>query len=131
MSETIKSAEEIRAAKIAGLRAMADWLEANPAATMGFSSEVSLWVDLAEAREIRKAAPGGWSKGDRDFAVAYSQVFTPDLPEYHQIAYRLYVSKSETCEQVQVGTEHVEAVEAHDKPVFEWRCGPAADDPAE
>jgi hypothetical protein len=117
--------EQVRAAKIAGLRAMADWLEANPAATMAYSSEVSTWVDLAEAREIRKMTPGGWDKSDRDFAVAYSRNFTPGLPAYHQIAYRLYVSKSETCEQVQVGTEHVEA---HDKPIYEWRCGPDGDE---
>ena len=38
------------------------------------------------------------------------------------LTYSLEVSKSGTCERVQVGTRHVEATEAYDAPVFAWKC---------
>jgi hypothetical protein len=124
---------KIRAEQIAGMRRMADWLEAHPTVPLHYGITTTVYVgSLDEARALRMASVGGWRKTVSDYAFTYEQVFTGDeVPAWQSCRYSLNVGKSEdTCTRVQVGTRHVEAVpavEAHEEPVFEWQCYPTAD----
>jgi hypothetical protein len=117
-----------RAEMIAGLRAMADWLEAHPGVAVDRFSPVTmnLFAETEdEARAVRAAAPGGWEKDAKGDYLTYARQFSGE--GYRCVVeYQVHVNKRSTCERVQVGTRHVEAVEAHDEPVYEWRCAPPA-----
>jgi hypothetical protein len=109
----------------ARLRAMADWLDANPAVPLHPYSEVTISYfsdDIEEARAAREAARGGWRKqtSPTDNYITYEHGDNGDQ-QFNQwsVTYALHVSKAATCERVQVGTKHVEE---HDEPVFEWKC---------
>jgi hypothetical protein len=116
-----------RAEMIAGLRAMADWLEAHPGVAVDRFVPVSMTLFAAsedEARAIRAAAPGGWEKDAKGDYLSYARRFSGE--GYRCVVeYEVHVNKQTTCERVQVGVKHVEAVEAHSEPVYEWRCAPA------
>jgi hypothetical protein len=112
-----------RATLIARLRGMADWLEANPGVPVSPYSEVTVAVfgaDLEEARAARAAAPGGWRKqtSPTDNYISYEHG-EDDGTVRSRVTYAIHVAKSATCERVQIGVKHIEA---HDEPVFEWKC---------
>jgi hypothetical protein len=121
---------------IARLRAMAQWLEDSPGVPVSEFSpvHVSQWTDsVDDARAVMAAHPGGWSKdtSPTDNYITYRHGDAdPADPNRWNVLYQLHVRKEAgACERVQVGTRRVEAVEAHDEPVWEWRCAPAADAP--
>lgn len=120
---------------IADLRAFADLLEATsmaalPTPHVGFSlyskeeptddnEYATRNLDTEDARIAMANMPGGWSKYASQGTMYYAKQIGRTLRLYFNI------DRSATCERVQVGTKHVEAVEAHDEPVYEWRCGDA------
>lgn len=69
-----------------------------------------------DARLAMAALPGKWRKTVNDNGLYYAKQFGETCRVY------LNIDRSATCERVQVGTKHVEATEAHDEPVYEWRC---------
>ncbi len=114
-----------RSTLITRLHALADWLEANPDVPVSPYAEVRIdyfGAALDEARAIREAAPGGWVKrtSSTDNYISYEHGDGSDEMKW-RVCYAVHVSKSEStsCERVQTGTRHVEA---HDEPVFEWKC---------
>jgi hypothetical protein len=124
----VATAEEAaeRQAKIDGLRALAGWLEANPEVPIPYAIDATVFTDMAEARAIRKHAHG-WSKGGSGDWLTYMLSFAGD--GYSGVGYHILVAKADaSCRRVQKGVKHVEAVEAHDEPVYEWVCDPAAGD---
>jgi hypothetical protein len=74
---------------------------------------------LADIRELRKAIAGGWRKHLYGDTAQFTRTYPGDV--------RLIITaeRAEQCTRVQVGTRHVEAVAAHDEPIYEWRCGPS------
>lgn len=118
---------EIRQNQISALRKMADWLEAHPQVDITYGIQVDFYCSMADAQAIRASAVGGWHKEISEYSnyTGYVRTFThPDIPAYKAVSYGLQVAKRETCERVQIGTRHVEAQEAYDEPVYEWRCEP-------
>jgi hypothetical protein len=109
---------------IANLRAMAQFLEDNPALPVPYSTYLTHYPQsLEEAREMRNGSFGWEKQNAKDSSfVNFVKKFGGDQFGRGTVAYELAVSKSQTCERVQVDTRHVEAVEAHDEPVYEWRC---------
>jgi len=120
---------EGRGILIARLRGMADWLEAHP--EIPLSPHVSIGIHQfadseAHARQVRKAAGGGWVKQASPESDYVTYVHGDGAP--WSVKYFLNINKAATsCERVQVGTLHVEA---HDEPVWEWRCGPQEAEPS-
>ena len=113
--------------KINGIRALADFLEANPDVTLPYNVGINLFVEMAEARDIRKGTYGWRKEADGNY-FQYIKDFCPELGKYNNVSLNVYVPKSEdTCKRVQTGTRTVEAVEAHEEPIYEWVCGPDAD----
>ena len=110
----------------ARLRAMADWIDANPRLPLSPYSKIMISCfgsDMKQARAARRDIPGGWAKDTSPSSNYITYVHgrdddDPD-PSRWQVTYNLHVSKSATCERVQVGTRHIEE---HDEPVFEWKC---------
>lgn len=111
---------------IAGIRALADFLETHPHVPTGIILN-TVFVTMDEARQIRKGIPG-WAKTADGSYFRYIQAFAGQAP-YPDVGCEVYVIKTEdTCRRVQTGTRHVDAVEAHDEPVYEWDCTPDPDD---
>jgi hypothetical protein len=115
----------------ARLRAMADWLDASPGVPVHPYSAViiSYFGELDEARAARESAPGGWRKETSEVSswISYEHGEQGDDGDMkYQVTYQFNVSKETTCERVQTGVRHVEAVEAHDEPVFGWKCDTGA-----
>lgn len=73
-------------------------------------------VTPAIVRAAMAAAPGSWHKFSANDHISYYK----DIGD--PLSFRFHVSRSTTCTKVQVGTKEVPAVEAHDEPVYEWRC---------
>jgi hypothetical protein len=71
--------------------------------------------DVTVVRGLYRRLVGGWRKygSAKSYATNYVREFS-DLVELI-----VSVSKGAACERVQVDTKHVEA---HDEPVYEWRC---------
>lgn len=117
-----------RGVLIARLRLMAGWLEDNPDVPLTPYSAVHVSFfggTEAGARELRKAAPGGWRK-DTSAADNYITYQHGDSDPQWEVLYQYHVSKEAmACERVQVGSRHVEE---HDEPVYEWKCAPDAPD---
>jgi hypothetical protein len=119
-------ADDGRAVLTARLRAMADWLDANPGVPLSPYSEVQINYftnDIEEARAAREAARGGWRKQTSPTAsyVTYEHGDTDggEFAGKWAVTYAIHVAKAATCERVQVGVRHVEE---HDEPVYEWKC---------
>jgi hypothetical protein len=114
-----------RAVFIARLRAMATWLEDNPAVPVSpwMAVNISMFTDsTAEARDAMAAAPGGWRK-KVSATSDYTTYEHGDDDIRNEVIYELHVRKDATCERVQVGVKHVEE---HDEPVYRWKCAPDA-----
>lgn len=132
--------EDQRKAYTDGLRALADFLDNYPQFDLPYMRvgvwaytqyDDSGWYDKSHitltseevARRMRRGIPG-WTKDPGDVSaghVTYTKTFTPDDAPL-AVTYSIYASKTGTCERVQVGVRHVEATEAHDEPVYEWKC---------
>lgn len=117
-----------REEQIAGIRRLADALEANSEGRIP-TIYIVLYAEMAEARAIRSQMPHGWTKTNHKTSsyISYTKQFCNNADSWEGVQYVIEVAKTETCQRVQVGTKHVEAVEAHDEPVYEWQCGPETD----
>lgn len=73
-------------------------------------------VTQEHVRKAMAALPGEWHKYAGQDTITYSKAFGDTI----RMAF--YVNRSTTCRRVQTGTKTVEATEAHDEPVYEWRC---------
>lgn len=114
-----------RTAMVAGLRAMADDLEAgklplpydiSPSVFWSLDEKTGQIADRITKDDARKAmynAPGAWEKITNEAYVTYIKNYSTN------VTYNICTSRLESCKQVQVGTKHVEA---HDEPVYEWVC---------
>jgi hypothetical protein len=92
-----------RARMIAGLRELADTLEQFPGLPVPFVY-ASLYLDAGQARAARRGVHGWVKRNSAGSAyVSYEKAFGP-------VELSISVSKSGTCERVQVDTRHVEAV---------------------
>lgn len=126
-------ADEDRPAYAAGLRHMADLIEAGtiPIPTGGVDLFVAFGPTPSEeqaraARDITRALGGGrWNKNGRNGSTLLLEGMCGGVPV------RVYVDREAVCERVVVGRETVEvpaqpAVEAHtvEQDVVEWRCSP-------
>jgi hypothetical protein len=102
------------------LRGLAGCLDSLPA-ELGLTIEVyaSTYTDnITKARKLRKLMPGGWRK-----FTSPARAYIDYVRDFGGgVSMSVNVSKGSTCERVQVDTTHVPAVEAHDEPVYEWRC---------
>ncbi len=115
-----------RSVLTARLRALADWLDANPGIPVSPYTEMTInsFSSMDEAREIRASAPGGWSKANSTTSkwITYKYHPLPGAdPDKWQVSYNLNISKEDTCERVQTGVKHIEE---HDEPIYEWKCAP-------
>jgi hypothetical protein len=99
------------------LRALADFADRLPEGAYIYFY-ASGYPDAASARKLRRLVPGRWQK--RASRQSAYTTYTRDFGGGVELT--LSVSKGETCERVEVGTEHVAAIPAHDQPVYEWHC---------
>lgn len=108
-----------RAALITGLRDLADFLEQHPQVEGPYNPTLNAFADLAQVRAATHMS-GTWTKEYISNWVAYRKQFGP-------VTLDLNIDRDQVCRKVQTGTKRVDAVEAHDEPVFEWICddGPA------
>jgi hypothetical protein len=107
-----------RAASINGLRQLADFLERHPSVELPYTMGGAVFVELEEARAFMAAAPGGWAKDDAGNYWGYRKNFPG------RVEYNVYVSREQLCQKVQIGTRHVDTVEAHEEPIYKWECAP-------
>jgi hypothetical protein len=113
---------------IAGLRALADFLDANPDAKLPHNVQAMECVQSADALATRVRDLGGsWEKGTDESYFELTRSFGP------RVSYQVFATRANVCERVVVGTEEVEvkeypAVEPITKTVtrevVEWRCPP-------
>lgn len=115
--DTDRRAEMIRA-----WRDLSDFFEQHPAVPVPYCEQVDVFADDLAAVRAATHLSGQWDKGYYGSYVAYVKQFGP-------LALHMNVAREKVCRRVQTGTKHVEAVEAHDEPVFEWICDepPVAD----
>ncbi len=108
------TAPDHRAGIIRAYRDLADFLEQHPQVPEPWGHMVNVFADLDGARAATHLT-GAWHKDYSGDYVAYVKTFGP-------LEFHLNVNRDQVCRQVQAGVKHVEAVEAHDEPVFEWVC---------
>lgn len=118
LAETAARVAAKRTAAIASLHKLADFLEAHPSIELPYTMGGSVFVELHEARAAMKAAPGGWSKQVTDNYWIYER----SMPG--NVVFSMCVGRAEYCRKIQIGTEHIEAVPAHDEPIYKWDCAP-------
>jgi hypothetical protein len=102
---------------------MVKWLRANQQVTLPWLFGGTVFLEDKEARDSRSGTHG-WEKYDSGDYFVYEKPFGKD----RRVLFSIYVPKAttSTCKKVQVGVEHVEAQEAHDKPILQWVCDPMA-----
>lgn len=112
------SEEQRRANDIAGLRELADFLEANPEVHMPslyFNIYATSPADLAVQRRLL----GVTEKLDASEYLYFSKRFTGD------VHLDLNINKEKTCKKVKVGTKKLPAEPAkpeREEDVYEWKC---------
>jgi hypothetical protein len=119
-----------RAAYTAGLRQLADWLDANPDIELPWTGgvyqpfQLGVWLSKEELAEIVRALPGRVEKEFDETVVRVNATFDG-------LRVQAYSGRNEVCERIVVGTETVTvpAVDAapertEEREVVEWRCHP-------
>lgn len=120
MAATIK-ADQRRLAFTAGLRALADFLDAHPEVPFPRYDTINVFLD-DKAQLARIARVGSWEKEYNDSYFSLSRSFGEDL------RLDINTSRSKVCRKVVVGTRIVPAVEAkpeHEEDVTVWECDDA------
>lgn len=114
---------EIRNRQINAIHALAEWLSDHPNVPIQYGLTITNYLDMESARDARRDSYG-WDKTHDDYSFVYRQTFTDeDTAAWSAVRYEIRVAKSDaTCKRVQTGTRHVDAVEAHDEPVYKWVC---------
>lgn len=124
------------AAPLAFLRAIADWLEAHPEVRRPYelakwSMPWSIYTHTRPEFTLNVKQAGS---GVKDLTDAETARFYPDLGAFTG-ALAIQCSKAEVCERVQIGTRYVaeqprreeirvvEAVPAHEEPLYRYVCG--------
>lgn len=124
-TEEEREEREGRARLIANLRELADLLELAPELPAPYSMHATVYLSSEAAARRARRRVRGWRKHNtrESYYVTYEKVIGGGS-EYGRgaVTLSLEVSKGETCQRVQVGTRHVEAVPAHEEPVYEWDC---------
>ncbi len=118
-----------RTAMVASLREFAQALEDNESMAVPYGLFASCYV--ANANEARASRRGlhGWTKHNtpESYYVSFARTFG-DADSSYNVQYTVQYSKGDTCTRIQIGTEHVEATEARERPVYRWDCGGTEDD---
>jgi hypothetical protein len=122
ISEEIKAdcERDLRAEMISSIRALASFLEIHPDVPVEYILAYS-YPSLAQARKATHLS-GAWDKSFNGSLVDY------DKSIGSCVKLSMSVMRSEVCTRVQTGVKHVEAVPAHDEPVYEWKCAPENDE---
>lgn len=129
------SVEELRAQEAAAhrqqqidkLRALADWLEANPgAAPPDLYTIYDYKGDRDKLVAAARALGGRWTKKAGDYYFEMEREVIPGL------VYRLYSGREQVCERIVTGTETVEVPDpealkqvpkiTQEREIVEWRC---------
>lgn len=123
-TKTRDAVEEVvqRQLTVAGLRQLADWLEANPDVPVTKYDQVGVVAfgsGKAEAGAVALAAP----KMDKRYT---SGLFEGSVKFAGNVRYEINIAREQVCTKRVVGTKHVEEVTypAHDEDVVEWDCTP-------
>lgn len=125
--------EPTPAEKAAGLRLLADMIDANPDIRVAYLNDVHVWFarDIDELRAIARAGKAAGAKVEKNYVDDYATVTVTFGP----LKAKALVSRREVCERVVVGTEVVKvpdpAYVPPDTPLIEkvreiteWRCRP-------
>ncbi len=109
--------DSTRDAYIAGLRALADFLEAEPGVPVSANDTLNVFTDKAGVTAAARAK-GGWRKeyGSAHFWLTRS--FGP-------IAFEVNASRNSVCRKVSTGTRVIPAQPAQPErteEVFDWIC---------
>lgn len=130
-TSTANTATGERAAYTAGLRQLADWLDANPEIELPWTGryevfQLGVWLRKDELAAIARALPGKVEKVADDA----SKVLRIQ-GQFAGLNVEAYAGRTEVCERIVTGTETVTvpAVEAkpektEEREVVEWRCHP-------
>lgn len=123
------------AAPLAFLRAAADWMEAHPEVRLPYELVWSMpWSIYTHTRSEFTLNVKQAGSGVKDLTDAETAKFYPDLGAFTG-ALEIRCSKAEVCERVQIGTRYVaeqprreeirvvEAVPAHEEPLYRYECG--------
>lgn len=106
-----------RAEFVAGLRALAEFLEQHPAVAVPSHSSFSTYVfSRAELQEQARAAT--WDKGVNGNYAELTRSFGP-------LTYTIFADREQVCKRVVVGQREVPAQPAQParlEDVVEWRC---------
>lgn len=115
--ETIVESESERVANwLINAEELLRYLGVNPTLVPHLSLCLVLCVDdIASLVTTVRTAGGTWDKDDSYGFLSLTRSFGP-----HSI--RVSTPKAPTCERIQVGTRHVDAIEAYEEPVYEWVC---------
>jgi hypothetical protein len=97
--------EQERAEKIAGLRKLANWLEAQPEAQMPPQIAIAEWCKTKQTLADRMRQLGGhWEKQENP-TDGYFELHLNFSPG---IYYELFAKRENVCERVVIGTKEVE-----------------------
>ena len=134
------SADDPRAAYIAGMRALMDILEANPGLPLPYQgSQIPMTFHYLGGEDARRdmataarTIPCSWAKHAREYDD--SPAYLDLTGELHGVKIELTAYRDDVCERVVIGTEDREVEEVVQPAVtttvtksvekVEWRCGP-------
>lgn len=111
-----------------GLRAFADFIEANPHLPWSktYNPAWEVYLQAAEDAAAFAASAGGWDKrpaGQNQELLDLHRTFGP-------LTLRVIIRRDEVCERQVVGTETVEVADPNapkvtvEREVVEWKCRP-------
>jgi hypothetical protein len=102
---------------IAGMRALADYLEANPAVPCPINRVFDVFVDgKEELNALRRLIGGQFVKRPVGSLFCLRKEFGP-------LGYELNIDRELICERVVTGKRVVPAVPEHEEEIIDWKCG--------
>jgi hypothetical protein len=114
---------------VAGLRELADYLEANhttlPGIEYGYPPNVSVWASKEELAEAVQS-PGTWEKNFDDATAYFIRRFSGD------VLIKFFTGRDNICVKKQTGVKVVKKLRELSEedyievtePVYEWECKP-------
>ena len=106
-----------REAYIAGLRAVADFIDQHPELPTPWGPAVNVFVSTREQLVQTARLPGvSWEKGANGGYFYLKRAFG------HGISYEVNVAREQVCKKVLTGTRFVPAQAARQEEIFEWEC---------
>jgi hypothetical protein len=119
-----------RAEFVAAVHKLADFYRDHPDIPAPYELTAYVYADISTARLAMHLA-GLWSKDYMANSVYYGRDIRGTNGGPGEVSIQIIVPRGQVCERVQTGVRHVEAVPAHDEPVFEWQCSGTDDDVAD